>query len=75
MRDIGQLERLRGGHDAFVAEVEGVGHRRLGAHRDDGFFVADKFLACAGLDPQSLRIFEVAAAVHDFDVAMLRQSF
>ena len=75
MRHIGQLERLRGGHDAFVAEVEGVGHGRLGAHRDDGFFVTDKFLACVGLDAQSLRIFEVAAAMHDFDVAMLRQSF
>ena len=63
------FERLAGGHDARVAQVERLGHGRLRADGDDGLVVVDELLALLGLHAQGLRILEVAASVHDLDAA------
>ena len=72
-RDLGNLQRFGRGHDARIAEVESVGHGGLGADGDDRLFIADKLLSLGGFDPQRLRVFEMAAAMDDLDVALLRR--
>ena len=74
---LGNVLQLQGAvrrHDARIAQVERLGHGRLGAHRHNGLLEGDELLAFGGLHAQGLRILEMAAAMHHLDVAALGQA-
>ena len=67
------FQRLGRGHHPRIAQVEVLGHRRLGADRDDGLVIVHELLALVGLHPQGPRTLEVAAPVQDLHAAHLGQ--
>ena len=60
LRDILDLQRLGGGHDARIAEVKRLGHGGQRTDGQNGRVVIDELLPLLGLDAQRLRAFEVS---------------
>ena len=73
LRDFLDFQGFGGGHDAGIAEVEGLGQGGVGADGNDGFFKIDELLAVRGFDAQGLRAFKIAAAGQDPDAALFGQ--
>ncbi len=73
LRDVLQLECLRGGHHTRVTQVEITRQGRLGSDCYDRVIVLDKSLALLGLHAQRARIFEVATSLNDLHATQLRQ--
>ena len=73
LRHFLHFQRLGGGHDARIAQVQRLGQRGVGADGHDGLFKIDELLAFGRLDAQRLRVFKIAAPGQDLDAALLGQ--